>query len=112
MGWHIIHLTDVAATPGRNGGGVTRELAVWPPQGEWAWRMSVAEVAATIDRVERTIRTGVPVARLIYLEPDVHRDHRAAAFVTEHEGHIDPEDPHYADITGAVADDDDDPIWT
>ncbi|MBK7003876.1 MAG: HutD family protein [Burkholderiales bacterium] len=44
MGWHIIHLTDVAATPWRNGGGVTRELAVWPPQGEWAWRMSVAEV--------------------------------------------------------------------
>ena len=44
MGWHIIHLTDVAATPWRNGGGVTRELAVWPAQGEWAWRMSVAEV--------------------------------------------------------------------
>lgn len=44
MGWHIIHLTDVAPTPWRNGGGVTRELAVWPTQGEWAWRMSVAEV--------------------------------------------------------------------
>lgn len=44
MGWHIIHLTDVAASPWRNGGGVTRELAVWPAQGEWMWRMSVAEV--------------------------------------------------------------------
>ncbi len=44
MGWHIIHLTDVAVTPWRNGGGVTRELAVWPTQGEWTWRMSVAEV--------------------------------------------------------------------
>jgi environmental stress-induced protein Ves len=44
MGWHIIHVTDVAPTPWRNGGGVTRQLAVWPAQGEWAWRMSVAEV--------------------------------------------------------------------
>lgn len=44
MGWHIIHLTDVAATTWRNGGGVTRELAVWPAQGAWDWRMSVAEV--------------------------------------------------------------------
>ena len=44
MGWHIIHVTDVAPTPWRNGGGVTRQLAVWPAQGEWAWRMSVAEL--------------------------------------------------------------------
>ena len=79
---------------------------------EFLHELTVAEVAATIDRVERTIRAGVPVARLIYLEPDVHRDHRAAAFVTEHEGHIGPDDPHYADITGVVAEDDDDPIWT
>lgn len=44
MGWHITHLTDVAATPWRNGGGITRELAVWPTAGEWSWRMSVAAV--------------------------------------------------------------------
>jgi environmental stress-induced protein Ves len=47
MSWHIVHLADVAATPWRNGGGITRELALWPAQGEWAWRMSVAEVAAS-----------------------------------------------------------------
>jgi environmental stress-induced protein Ves len=45
MNWHTIHLSDVQATPWRNGGGVTRELVAWPPQGEWNWRMSVAEVS-------------------------------------------------------------------
>lgn len=45
MSWHVVHLADVAATPWRNGGGVTRELAAWPSQGAWHWRMSVAEVA-------------------------------------------------------------------
>jgi environmental stress-induced protein Ves len=45
MSWHVVHLADVVAVPWRNGGGVTRELAVWPAQAEWAWRMSVAEVA-------------------------------------------------------------------
>ena len=47
MGWHLTALADVAATPWRNGGGITRELAVWPPQGDWHWRISVAEVAAS-----------------------------------------------------------------
>ena len=45
--WQTVSLADVAATPWRNGGGVTRELVVWPPQGEWQWRMSVAEVEAS-----------------------------------------------------------------
>jgi environmental stress-induced protein Ves len=44
MSWHTVHLADVPAAPWRNGGGVTRELAAWPAQGEWHWRMSVAEV--------------------------------------------------------------------
>ena len=47
MGWHLSALADVAATPWRNGGGITRELAVWPPQGDWQWRISVAEVAVS-----------------------------------------------------------------
>ena len=45
--WHTVSLADVAATPWRNGGGVTRELVAWPPQGEWQWRMSVAVVEAS-----------------------------------------------------------------
>lgn len=44
MTWHVVRLEDVCATPWRNGGGVTRELAVWPQATDWTWRMSVAEV--------------------------------------------------------------------
>jgi environmental stress-induced protein Ves len=47
MSWHTVHLADVPAAPWRNGGGVTRELAAWPAQGEWHWRMSVAEVGSS-----------------------------------------------------------------
>lgn len=42
--WNIVRLADIPATPWRNGGGVTRELAMWPAAGDWAWRMSVADV--------------------------------------------------------------------
>ncbi|MES2945807.1 MAG: HutD family protein [Pseudomonadota bacterium] len=45
MKWHVIHLADVPATAWKNGGGVTRELAVWPQPADWVWRMSVADVA-------------------------------------------------------------------
>ena len=47
MTWRTIHLADVPATPWRNGGGLTRELAAWPADGAWRWRMSVAEVTAS-----------------------------------------------------------------
>jgi uncharacterized protein len=47
MNWNLVHLSDVAPVPWRNGGGVTRELAVSPAPGEWQWRMSVAEVDAS-----------------------------------------------------------------
>ena len=43
-GWNIVRLADIPATPWRNGGGVTRELAMWPDAGDWVWRMSVADV--------------------------------------------------------------------
>ena len=72
--------------------------------------LTLVEVAATIDRVERHVRTAVPTARLIYLEPDVHDEHRAPtpSYVSPHQGHIDPDDPAYARITGQPDDDD---IW-
>lgn len=44
MTWNIVQLADIPATPWRNGDGVTRELALWPAAGDWAWRMSVADV--------------------------------------------------------------------
>lgn len=62
--------------------------------------LSVVEVAGTIARIERSIRTGVPTARAIYVSPDVHEQHRGLAFVAEHTGSIDPDDPRYVDITG------------
>lgn len=43
--WQIVRLEAVAATPWRNGGGVTRELLVWPGVADWTIRMSVAEVS-------------------------------------------------------------------
>ena len=46
MTLRIIVADDVAATPWRNGGGVTRELLAWPPSGAWIVRVSVADIAA------------------------------------------------------------------
>lgn len=46
MTWQLIRLADAAATPWRNGGGLTRELAAAPAGGDWTWRISVAEVAS------------------------------------------------------------------
>lgn len=45
MNWQLLRLVDVAASPWRNGGGVTRELLAWPAAQDWRWRLSVAEVA-------------------------------------------------------------------
>ncbi len=70
---------------------------------EFLHDLSVVEVSQAIDRVERSIRVGVPAARVIFIEPDVHRDHRAPAdYVAEHSGTIDPDDPSYATLTGQV----------
>src|SRR6476661_8877794 len=46
MTWNLIRLSDAPATPWRNGGGLTRELAAWPEGPDWTWRISVADVAA------------------------------------------------------------------
>lgn len=46
MTWNLIHLSDAPASPWRNGGGTTRELAAWPAGQDWAWRISVAQVEA------------------------------------------------------------------
>ncbi|MCU1499335.1 MAG: cation diffusion facilitator family transporter [Acidimicrobiales bacterium] len=81
---------------------------------EFLHELTVVEVAQAIDRVERNIRANVHAARIIYLEPDVHRDHRGAGvYVAEHQGHIDRSDPDYASITGQHrAIDTDEDIWS
>lgn len=78
---------------------------------EFQHELTVAEVAGTIDRVERSIRAGVPSARMIFIEPDVHDEHRARSFVTEHSSYLDPDDPHYAEIAGHDPEGDDS-IWS
>ena len=56
--WHVLALADVASTPWRNGGGVTRELLSGPSSTDWRWRLSVADVAANgpFSRFEHTQR--------------------------------------------------------
>jgi environmental stress-induced protein Ves len=44
MSWALILLNEVASVPWRNGCGITRELLAWPSPGDWALRISVAEV--------------------------------------------------------------------
>jgi environmental stress-induced protein Ves len=44
MSWQMFPLEEVAPSPWRNGGGVTRELIAWPTPQDWDWRISVAEV--------------------------------------------------------------------
>jgi environmental stress-induced protein Ves len=45
MNWQVVSLSAVAATPWRNGGGVTRELLAWPSSQDWQVRISVADIA-------------------------------------------------------------------
>jgi environmental stress-induced protein Ves len=57
-GWSLVSLDTVQPQPWRNGGGVTRELLVWPGGQMWKARISVADIASTgpfsrFDRVER-----------------------------------------------------------
>lgn len=40
----MVRLDEVASTPWRNGGGVTKELLAWPDPRDWSVRLSVAEV--------------------------------------------------------------------
>ncbi|TAJ68814.1 MAG: HutD family protein [Phenylobacterium sp.] len=43
----VLRAADRAAVPWKNGGGVTREIAAWPPGSgfdDFAWRISMAEV--------------------------------------------------------------------
>ncbi len=40
-----VALASVKPTPWKNGGGVTRDLLLWPTKSKWVLRISVAEVA-------------------------------------------------------------------
>jgi environmental stress-induced protein Ves len=60
---HLLRAAERIAQPWKNGGGVTREVAVWP-QGagldDFLWRVSIAEVASAgpfsrFDGIDRTL---------------------------------------------------------
>jgi len=53
---------------------------------EFDHTLTLPEVAAAVDRVERNVRANVPSARVMYLEPDVARDKREQPVVPEHTG--------------------------
>ena len=47
MGLHRFQQHKLAATPWKNGGGSTREIACWPPSsalGDFGWRVSIASI--------------------------------------------------------------------
>lgn len=59
----VLHATDRVALPWKNGGGVTREVAAFPPGAgmeDFDWRISIADVAASgrfsrFDGIDRTL---------------------------------------------------------
>jgi environmental stress-induced protein Ves len=63
MSAHHFQLKDLPATPWKNGGGSTCELACWPPQAgldDFGWRVSIATIDAAgpfslFEGVDRTI---------------------------------------------------------
>src|SRR6195952_3124580 len=50
---------------------------------------SAREVAATIDALEQRVRAAVPIARVLYIEPDIYDSARTGPLVTE-DGHAGP----------------------
>jgi environmental stress-induced protein Ves len=58
MNWTFVPLSSATPQPWRNGGGITRELLVWPGGNKWQARVSVADVDADgpfsrFERIER-----------------------------------------------------------
>jgi divalent metal cation (Fe/Co/Zn/Cd) transporter len=55
--------------------------------------LSFPEVAEVVHRIERNVRRAVPIARSMYIEPDVPEERRAAPAVEHHQpGHDLPPD--------------------
>lgn len=77
-GWQFVPLAGVAASPWRNGGGVTRELLAWPAAQDWQARFSVADVQAAgpfsrFEGIERWFAVLEGEGVLLTLNGTVHR---------------------------------------
>ncbi len=84
----VVRVAEIASTPWRNGGGVTRELLAWPSPEDWLLRVSVADVKLSgpfsaytgIDRwiavleggAVRLDTAGAVARELTALQPDLH----------------------------------------
>jgi environmental stress-induced protein Ves len=86
MNWNLVRLSDVAPVPWRNGGGVTRELAVSSARDDWHWRMSVAEVDASgpfsrFEGIDRWFAVLEGAGVLLDVQGDTHQiTHSSAPF--------------------------------
>lgn len=55
--------------------------------------LSFPEVCEVVNRIERNVRANVPMARIMYIEPDVTEERRAGPTISEHEpGHDVPDE--------------------
>jgi divalent metal cation (Fe/Co/Zn/Cd) transporter len=53
---------------------------------EFLHDLTLPEVAEAVNRLEQVVRATVPSARIMYIEPDVAREHRVPPLVPEHGG--------------------------
>ena len=104
MAYAIHRYRDLIATPWRNGGGVTREIAAWPPGADmWTfdWRVSLATVAGAgpfsafpgTDRILTVVEGSLDIAladaprrRLVGTSPPFAFPGEAAAWAEAPEG--------------------------
>lgn len=85
----ILRAADRVAVPWKNGGGVTREVTVWPERAgfdDFAWRISIAEVReagpfSRFDGVERTLTILEGRMRLEFADRVVELDAQSPPFV-------------------------------
>lgn len=76
MPHNIIRFADATTMPWLGGGGITHELARHPAEGDFGWRLSVAEVQqdgsfSCLDGVDRVIVLCSP-GRMVLHTPDPH----------------------------------------
>lgn len=82
----ILRAADRAAVPWKNGGGVTREVAVWPPGSDlntFDWRISIAEVRdegpfSLFENIDRTLTILEGRMALAFPDHTVERDAHSA----------------------------------
>jgi hypothetical protein len=103
----ILRATDRIATPWKNGGGVTREVALWPPQStfdNFDWRVSLAEVRevgpfSVFENIDRTMAILEGRLALSFAGCKVELDSESAPFAFAGD-----ESCHGAPLDGPVTD--------